>query len=360
MTVTLEWIAGSESDGANSYLAEWGSYSAVNGVVSCATARPYTGAYSLRFYLPNPANSIGYAFVQHALAPTYQGRFGFYLYTDFLTANPANPSGLLQVGAASQLFGLQWAADTGNLELVVGGTVVATWAAQVTSAYHYISVDFKIDPSAGWVKVWNDGVLMLSFAGSTGSAQATTLMLGQYISSTTNTCFWDGNNLIDVDDFVLYDTTGETSAAPLPGDRFPWFEYTADGSTATFTPSSGSSHVAMLDEIPDDGDATYNYATAAGQIDTFSHAAFTLPAGYSVVAVIPTMIARKTDAALATAVAGYAGQGSSVAAGAALALATSYAAITASAIPADPATGQPWTAAGVNTAQFGYESAGAF
>ncbi len=361
MTVTLEFVAGSESDGANSCLSEWsGNVTVYGGAVSSPTARPYTGARELR--CNSGSGNYGQATVYRNITPTYQGRLGFFLYTDFAQGGSISPgSGLFRVMGSSELFCLRWPSGSTNLQLVLAGTsVVGTWSSQVSGAYHYLSVDFKIDPTAGWVNVWSDGVLMLSFSGNTGSTPAAAVYVGQFYGYGAGGAYAGGNNQIDVDDCAFYDTTGEAAPLPLDSYRFLWFEYTADGAMTTCTPSTGSSHVAMIDEIPDDGDATYNYATADGQIDVFSHAAFALPAGYGIVAVIPTMIARKTDAALATQVAGYAVQGSSAAAGSAQGLGSSYAAVTASAIAADPATGAAWTQAGVNSAQFGYASEGTF
>ena len=366
--IALEFVAGSESDGANSYLTEWSGYDAQGGgAVSCATARPNTGTYNLR--LSSPSNiSYQSAWVQKQLVATNQGRFGFYLYTDFTNVG-AGGAGLLQISGVSELFRLQWV-SAANLELLVLGNVVATWASQVVSAWHYISVDFKIDGSAGWVNVWNDGVLKMSFTGDTGVVSATVLKLGQFMDAANYGGYGGGNGLVDIDDFVFYDTTGETSAVCLPGDRFPWLNYTADhapdqgfsnAGLTQFTPSSGSSQFAMVEECPDDGDTTYNAATAVNQADLFQHSTFMLPSGYRVVGVIPTMIARKTNAALATQISATAENNGAVTSFTSVQdLATSYAAVTASLIPDDPATGLPWTQAGVNAAFFGYRSEGVF
>ena len=99
--IALEFVAGSESDGANSYLTEWSGYDAQGGgAVSCATARPNTGTYNLR--LSSPSNiSYQSAWVQKQLVATNQGRFGFYLYTDFTNVG-AGGAGLLQISGVSE------------------------------------------------------------------------------------------------------------------------------------------------------------------------------------------------------------------------------------------------------------------
>ncbi len=75
------------------------------------------------------------------------------------------------------------------------------------------------------------------------------------------------------DIYILNDDVSDTNndqVDPFGPITIHWTQPTADGAMTDWTPSTGTDHFAMVDEIPKDDDTTLNEADTAGQIDTFT------------------------------------------------------------------------------------------
>lgn len=360
MTVTFGWCAGFESNGANSVIAEFDSVvQASSGTITASTVRPKTGARHARVY-SSGGNAGNRAYFTKGFAPTRQFRFGCFIYPDFINLAPWNngaTTGLFTFnGPSGELICLYMYGNNSTLlRLSVLGAEKVNIDNWIKSKYLYLEIDAKINSVAGWVKVYFDGVEVLSFTGNTGNFNADTAICGNQL----NGGFYGGASLLDIDDITFYDTTGEAAPGIMSSHRYDWQEVVADGTRKEFTPSTGTDHKALIDEIPNN-ETDYNYALAADLRDTFTHAAYTVPAGFAIVAVIPTPIANKTNAGLATTIKGLVYNAGSEGLGAEVALPTAYTAITQSRIAVDPATGVAWTVEGYNAAEIGYQSGGAF
>ena len=185
---------------------------------------------------------------------------------------------------------------TTDLDLVVNGVVVDTipfaTAFPSVNTYYAVGVTAFADPTTGFVSVYVDGVQILSWTGNSGST-----LTGFYAGGRTNAAGgWAAS--MYVDDFSVDDAVGESDVAPS-SPRFPMLLVNAAGDLAAWTPSAGS-NFENVDDVVNDGDATFNYVTAASIKDSLNVAntvaGTTVPAGYVVKAVTVGAIVRKSDA----------------------------------------------------------------
>lgn len=235
----------------------------------------------------------------------------------------------------------------GTIAIYRGGTLILT----VTNAYiqpvaHWWAIEMVLQTSSGIINIYCDDKLVASYLGNTqGQAGSGWDAFGW------GNCYNGGsvivNNFLYVDDVMVTDnTTGklkEQHVLPLTPN--------ADTAQADFTPSTGTSHFALVDEIPP-SDVDYNSTVVSGAEDRY---AFTdLPSITSVTAVQVTGRATR-DGALT--------QGQvSLKSGGTVVYST---AVTLPASPTyvetpyvtllDPNTGVAWTAGAVNALEAGFK-----
>ena len=211
-------------------------------------------------------------------------------------------------------------------------------------------IDFKQDSVNGWAKVYRDGLLVLSFDGNTGSTPTSTLQLGAHSSlyGAEAGMLWD--------DIYLDATPGEAAPACPPDKRFLWAPATSDVA-ANWTPSTGASHFAVVDEVPASG-TDYLSALSAGLVDTFGVTVPTLPTGFVPGAVWPVATAFKSDGATATQLTLRTTDGVATIDGTSLDLPTTAGVITER-FGTQP-DGSAWTNAAVAATKYGIVSSGTF
>lgn len=243
-----------------------------------------------------------------------------------------------------------------NLEMVVNGSVVDSVAFSSaipsTNTYYALGLTAKADPTNGFVSFYVDGVQVLTYTGNTGSA-----ISGFYFGGDSG-----GGMGSLADDFYVDDAVGEADVAPS-SPRFVLLLPNGAGSYTNWTPSAGSNYQNVDDAGANDGDSTFNYATASGAKDAYAvtntTAGVTVPAGHIVRAVTVGAIVRKTDAGFDSQIKlGIRDGSGNESVGSATTLPTSYTYRRNRHTTA--AGGGAWSEAAVDNTQIVVESAGSF
>lgn len=144
----------------------------------------------------------------------------------------------------------------GNL---LGTTAGSLLVAGITK---YVEIKVKIDDSTGTVDIHFDGVSVLALTGvdtrSGGNATANSVSI--YGLNSFSNCYFD--------DFYIANTAGSVNNDFLGDCRIDTIYPTSDGNYSQFTPSTGSSHYALVDETtPNTSD--YNDGAAVNDRDSY-------------------------------------------------------------------------------------------
>ncbi len=235
-----------------------------------------------------------------------------------------------------------------------GGTVLGvTSVALVAGVFAYVELKVLLHASAGTVDLRVNGVSVAPFpltglntaqSGTAWSAFA----LGQYDGGAAT-----GNaHTMDLDDLYVCDGSGSAPWNDLLGDcRVDVRNATGAGASSGWTPSAGANWQNVDDAAPND-DTDYNAAAAAGVTDTFVVEDAPSP-GATIFGVQVNLSVKKSDAG-ACLIAPVVRHAGSDQVGAALAPATAYA-YGSAVYQTNPGTGEAWTEAGFNAAEFGYK-----
>jgi len=344
MAITRRFQATAEL-GTGTQLLEWDS---VN-VVTVSTTKFKTGAASFTFRIND--------WMRKTFTDTAQVRGGFHLNHNGPTAGDV-PRLLSFLNGGSVVADVRWNEPTNMIQIYVNAVMVAEAAPGAlvsVDTWFHCGFDVFLDAS-GWVKFYVDGTLIVGYEGNTSGA-GTVINVMQIGSSTTNQ-FWETRSYAD--NVYLDDSTGEVTFAIPPALEFLRYAVAGNGTASQFTGNDADStdNYLLVDDFPHDSDTTYVEAASSGLRDLYDTAAFTLPAGYAVAAVIPFVVARKTDAGVATTLKLLAKNGGDESLSAAQDLGVSYA------LQWVRNTAQPdataWDEASVNAAEYGIESAGAY
>lgn len=191
-----------------------------------------------------------------------------------------------------QIAGLN--VDSNGTLVVIRGSV--TGEVEVTrslkaiqdNSWHHIGWSFTIDPSAGRAVVYVDGDMSnpwIDFTGNTGASGGYTDLSVLRYSSTEG-----GGTTQQLCDFFWGDSINDYKGDTRVYARLP----NADGATLQWSPKTGTSHYAMVDENPPDDGTTYNSSLTVGNIDTYKFPVIGIPSGVVyAVQVVPMMM--KTD-----------------------------------------------------------------
>ena len=285
MAITRVYQSGFE---LNDYVAEGVLAVADDAYNIVSSDSPNTGIYSLRCYnagkftVPIPATQqIRTGFYIKHNGPRSDGYefplFGIVLSNSYILAVVITPAGMLSLKRATT-------------ELATGGPGPAI------GVQTHIGMDVNTTSGSKWFYVYVDGVLQLSY-----NAGYDYNIVGVTFGNLLDSIVRQPKAYMYVDDLYIDDTTGE-SAAPPPNLRFPWLPVNGAGSYAGWTPSAGANYE-CVDEIPPDDDTTYVSTNAADIVDGYTLAGYTLPSNAVINAVIPTAVALKGDATIATQIA---------------------------------------------------------
>jgi hypothetical protein len=156
-------------------------------------------------------------------------------------------------------------------------------------------------------------------------------------------------NMQWIDDLYVCDSSGSTNNDFLGDIKVVTILPNADGSNTGWTPSSGTSHYAVVDESPANDDTDYLYTSTAGATDTENFQDITLTG--SIKGILQLACIRKDDAGARSA-ALICRVGTTDYEGPEVSLGNSYTYLQ-QIRETNPATGSPWTVADINAAQFG-------
>lgn len=343
MTVTRLWHAGCESSGASSAV----EFSALNGGATISNTWARSGSYSLRC-----TNAYGCYGLVNLPVGVRQIRAGFYMKS--AGQSSGTPYLFVVSSATGRLMGLKIVSGEARVTLEVGGSNQGTTANYFPDGDgHHWGVDVKVHSTAGWVRVYRDGVEVLAFSGNTGDADIAAVKFGNDAAAYLAQYTYYDDMYIDV-------SNAAEPTAP-PAYRFLWAAANGNGSHSDWMRSDGDQvdNYALVDEAVQNGDTDYVYASAAALVDSYAMGDVTVPPGYVCTAVCPYPIARKTGAGNVQ-LAAFVRSGSATATGTAVGLDTSYAPKLFTRFEVDPATGAAWTQGGLNGMECGFVSAGTF
>ena len=274
-----------------------------------------------------------------SVSKTLDAQATWYVGAAFLT-----PSGTLIAlldGGSSQISVAT--VTGGHLAVYRGATLLATGATVLSSGvWYYVELGATINSSTGSYTLKINGVTELTASGvntqSTGNASANTIQIGSM------------SNSAKVDDLYVCDGQGSVNNTFLGDVRVQALLPASDGGETQWTPSAGTTHYSLVDEVPPDGDTSYVYSSTAGQVDVYGMSAIAASTG-TVKGVQWLAYARKDDAGTRT-IAPLIRISSTDYAGSDQNIGTSYT-YYLQVYEEDPSTSAAWTIAGVNAAEMG-------
>lgn len=182
----------------------------------------------------------------------------------------------------------------GTISLYRGTTLLATSvnALSIGTTY-YIEWKGALSTTAGSTSVRVNGVEWLTYSGNTGGSAWNEFTTGCPDGpGGSNT-----NNWFDYDDLYICDGSGSNNNDFLGDIRVDAVLPTSDGSNSSCTPSTGTTHYALVDEASTNGDTDYNSAVNVGDKDTLNFPS--APSSGDILAIQVNMMARKEDAGAA-------------------------------------------------------------
>lgn len=274
------------------------------------------------------------------------------------------------VGASSQLFGIEdgtpanWVDVNLNEEgfLMLSRTETARSASKNYVAnslrkvndgnWHHIEIALEISTTVGTSSLWVDGELQHSQTGIDTSDGATSL-------STYTRFYLAANRLNDTaqkvyfSDPIVWDDAGSDFTGALPNHihRIATLFPDGAGNYTQFTPSAGS-NFQNVDDAASDDDTTYNVSGTAGHIDTFTYGAMPWTPDAVFAVVLSTIVRSETNTPNYRAKARISSTDYD---GASVATSTTYT-VKEQVWEDSPSTGNDWTEAEINGAEFGYEN----
>lgn len=213
------------------------------------------------------------------------------------------------------------------------------------NSWNHIEAFIAVDSTDGAVEVRLNGVTIMNLTGINTDINGTG-EVSQYASFMSRNIGTSGSYFID--DVIAWDTAGSVNNDFI-GDKKVFTDFpNADTAVADWTPSSGSSLFAMVDQTAPDDDTTYDSASSSGEAMELGYPAVDASV-VTVAAVILVSRARKTDAGTCTLLQGTVSSGST-AEGVDHPITTQYT-YYEDAIEVDPHTSAPWLPAAVSAAK---------
>jgi len=272
MTITRVWQSGGESGS----LSEFDS---IVGSPTISSADKVTGIYSLQITTNNQRGIV-------TVPSTRQLRIGFYFNPG--SANGSNEKPVVSLLNVTQIAGINQRQTDANSPLILdfaGTDRDIVYGENTPSTWFHLGIDVKIDSSAGWGKVYKNGVEILSYSGDTGNLDIEQVAFGNIGGDSPGTQYYD--------DMYIDDTTGEASPTGPPIKKFYALNVNGDGTYSQWTPNTGSSHYQLVDERPPDDDTTYLEAVTGSLLDSFNMTTFTLDTNEDIIAMIPFAFAKR-------------------------------------------------------------------
>lgn len=230
--------------------AEYNSASEMDLTWSVSSSQKRTGSYSYQinyatsYYktLPAAYNELVIGFGLYLGADPGTGNlFGWYKGSTGIVSLKFDGSGRLQVCSG-------W-----------GGTAYFTGAQALSSGtWYYVELYFKMADSGGAIELRVDGVSQGTYSGDTKpGSDATIDKLRFYGPSGANSY---------IDDIMINTISPDLAGSWPNGAKIVLLKPNGDGSTKQWTPSAGSDHYAVVDEVPPSG-TDYLQSATPGQVD---------------------------------------------------------------------------------------------
>lgn len=342
---------------------------------SVSSAQARTGTYSylqsavsnpplMGIIVPTPTTAYRCGFwLRHAgLGSNNNG--ALYIASNGKTPYESTMIGVNVRGTASELAIVRPASGTINAFETLASVAVPASLASINTWIH-VGITHKIAETEGFLSVYINGVRVLTHTGDTrlfGQGS------GVNAYAATASGLYVGGGSIDnglgrlvhptyMDDAFFDSYVGEADA-PVPARRFDVMLPTGAGANAEWTPLSSTNVSNVDDNVPDD-DTTYNKALAADLDDTYVYSDVTVPTDHRIVAVIPTIFAKRLDSEIASTVKALAWDGATMAESAELSLPMDYSIPVFARFTTAP-DGSAWSEADANAAEFGIRSSGTF
>lgn len=160
--------------------------------------------------------------------------------------------------------------EFGNFELV--DAILGTSSlAFLTDTYYYVEMKVKISTTVGTVEVRVNGDVWLSLTGVNTQPATTPAYTDEIVLGCLRLSVLTEFDM-EIDDYVIWNTdAGDTvnTTVDFLGDVELTYLPPTEDVLRGWTPLTGTDHFAMVDEIPPDGDASYNYTSTISAIDTF-------------------------------------------------------------------------------------------
>lgn len=252
--MTLHWVEGFEIHGTSTYLGR--KYAAAGGTLSTTTGRLFGNAITIS------GASGSMVTPSFGVQNTWVVGFGFKLSSVSGTPTLTIMSGASQqcsLTVSSSGGGYVWVLKRGSTTIATSGTVrtLGTWyyvelkvtVRDGTDGVYELRVDETADLSGSSVNLANtgtDGADVFQF------------------SATTNNAAWDDIYICDDQGSVNNDFMGDSAVrGVLPN---------GDGASTGLTPSTGSSHFALVDDPASaNNDNDYNRAVNVGDRDLYDY-----------------------------------------------------------------------------------------
>jgi hypothetical protein len=226
-----------------------------------------------------------------------------------------------------------------NNGTLLGQTAPALY---VPGAYFYLEVKAKIDPTVGTVELRINGVSVLSLSGVNTRSTANSYVNQLYVVSQGSGSFLDDLYVCDISGTKNNDFLGDSRVDPLLPN--------ADGTYSQFTPSTGTSHFALVDETtPNTTD--YNDGLTVGNRDSYQFTNLASLASQIIYGVQANAAVLKDDAG-AKSICTFVRSGTTDSDAATAVLGTSQTYVS-QIFETNPSGGVAWTEASVNAAEFG-------
>ena len=172
--------------------------------------------------------------------------------------NSNNTRPISLYSGATEQVGFAFNTD-GSITASRAGTALGTTAAglTVTNVWYTVEIEVVISDTVGRITIYLDGVQVLNLTGQDtrngAPTDVTNIRLGSHIGTTSQTF---------IDDLYITDS----ATKPTNALRIETLVPNADGATLNFTLSTGTSHFAVVDELPAN---TTDYASgsAVGDLD---------------------------------------------------------------------------------------------
>lgn len=197
----------------------------------------------------------------------------------------------LYIGAATSGYHLRISVGGGStltFNNSAGSALASTTTVLLAGQWYLVEIHYLQHSSGGILQVKIDGVQEINFSGNTASTGSGGL---SYFLATTDT----GTKGQQIDDLAVNDTSGSVDNSWL-GDGWVDFLLPNGDASVQWTPSTGSSNYATVDERTSNGDTDYNSSASSSDKDLLNLTTISLSSGQEISAVQPVVVAKRVVA----------------------------------------------------------------